>query len=968
MTGRPKSQSSFAALLNGGAIGHGVERARLDGRHPRLLGDEPRALLVVSGYVDLFAVSIEGSAPVGSRYQLCRIETGGIIFGFPFAKPAAQEQPVGVLAVGGQGTEALLFDRKLIDDFEAIENWIARLCSAIAGAPAGWGAREAQPGAAMTLEAGDQIRGLAQGVVWVAIDSGEIALMGSNGVCRAGDPIFPFASGTWAEARAETRVRVVDSAMAAADVWPAMDRFHELAMGYIGARIAAAADAELDRLDQRSQQAAIRNTELLSELVEVLGPARVHRNRTEGADPLLEVCQLVAEAGGTHVRAPPDRTAGQGSLSEAAAIAQSSGLRSRLVLLRGEWWRRDNGPLIAWRSDQGEAVAIVPLAPGRYVMIKPGDFVRRPVDAAIAAELAPEALMFYAPLALEGGAAKLFGFCLRKCHREVLRILISALAVGIFGLAAPLITEVLIDSIIPRTEFDQLAYCAAALAFVAIGIAGFQVIQNVGALRLEGVLNRTLQAGVIDRLLRLPVSFFRQYPVGDLTDRVLGMDAIWRIVTGRTIRGLLAGVFTLISFGLMFYFDVGLALTAVGLTVLRGAIIVLSSIARLKHERRHSQLDGIAQGLVLQFITGVGKLRVAVATDRALAVWGRKFAAQKKQFVASRRIATLLGVFEAAFPTFATLAIFAGAWRSASQLTLDTGQFLAFFAAFGQALAGGGQLAAAIGELLIAVPRLDRLRPLIDEPVEIARHGGQPEELAGAIELRRVTFRYAPDGPLILSNVTLQVAKGEYLAVVGPSGSGKSTLFRLLLGFEKAESGTVFFDGKAIDTLDITTVRRQIGVVLQNGKLASGSLYENICCGVQLPLDRAWEAARQAGLDSDIEAMPMGMHTVIAEGTNTLSGGQRQRLMIARALVLRPRILLFDEATSALDNKTQAIVSESLANLNVTRIVVAQRLSTVKSAGRIIVLAGGEIVQSGSFEELSAAPGMFADFAQRQLL
>jgi len=216
--------------------------------------------------------------------------------------------------------------------------------------------------------------------------------------------------------------------------------------------------------------------------------------------------------------------------------------------------------------------------------------------------------------------------------------------------------------------------------------------------------------------------------------------------------------------------------------------------------------------------------------------------------------------------------------------------------------------------------------------------------------------------------VTMRVEKGEYVALVGPSGSGKSTIFRLLLGFEKPESGSILFDGKAIDTLDVAAVRRQIGVVLQNGKLTSGSLYQNICCGAQLPMESVWEAAQLAGLAADIEAMPMGMHTVISEGMNTLSGGQRQRLMITRALVHHPRILLFDEATSALDNRAQAIVSASVAKLNVTRIVIAQRLSTVKRADRIIVLSGGEIVQTGTFEELSAAPGLFTDFAGRQLL
>ena len=178
----------------------------------------------------------------------------------------------------------------------------------------------------------------------------------------------------------------------------------------------------------------------------------------------------------------------------------------------------------------------------------------------------------------------------------------------------------------------------------------------------------------------------------------------------------------------------------------------------------------------------------------------------------------------------------------------------------------------------------------------------------------------------------------------------------------------MFYDGKAINTLEIGAVRRQLGVVLQHGRLATGSLYDNICGGIQLPLEQAWEAARLAGLDDDIKKMPMGMHTVVSEGVNTLSGGQRQRVMIARAVARHPRILLFDEATSALDNISQAVVSASLAHLNVTRIVIAHRLSTVRSADRIIVLADGKIVQSGSFAELMSAPGMFASFAERQLL
>jgi NHLM bacteriocin system ABC transporter ATP-binding protein len=889
-----------------------------------------------------------------------------------------------VLAVGGQGAEAVVLDRALIKD-DALAGWIANLSLAIADMTAGWDAREAERGGVYELEAGHQLRAPSQGVAWIAVDRGNIALMGSGSICRVGDPPLPLASGTWGETRGAASVRVLTSAVPDTDPWAAIERFHAFAMDRVVVRMAAARNVEAARLARRAERAATQGGRLVDELSAILTRRAVvpRAGGTDGADPLLDACRIAAAAIDTRITAPPDRQRVRHGPTQAAEIARASHLRSRRVLLRANWWRRDVGPLVAWRSDNGAPIAIVPVAPGRHLIVDPESGARRRVDAELAAELAPEAVMLYAAPPPLTGPGKILGFCLRHSYRDVLRILASAIAIGALSLATPLITEVLIDSIIPRTEFDQLAFCAAGLAMVAIGMAGLQAVQSIGALRLEGGLDRILQAAILDRLLRLPVSFFRQYAAGDLADRVLGIESIRRIVTTHTIRGLLASVFAVFSFALMFFFDTRLALIAVALTFVRGVMIVFTAAARLRCERRHFELDGKAQGLVLQLLTGVGKLRVACAAPRALAVWARGFAAQKRQFAASQRLANLLGVFEAAFPTLATLAIFAGAADAvgalgaagpgsaagaAGPLALGTGQLLAFFAAFGQSMAAVGEMAAAVGEALIAVPRLSRLRPLLVEQAELAEERNPPGELGGAIELGQVTFRYAPGGPTILDKITLQVGKGEYVAVVGPSGSGKSTLFRLLLGFEKPESGAIFFDGKAIDTLDITAIRRQVGVVLQNGKLASGSLYENICCGGQLPLERAWEAARLAGLDADIEAMPMGMHTVVAEGMNTLSGGQRQRLMIARALVHHPRILLFDEATSALDNRTQAIVSASVARLNVTRVVIAQRLSTLRSADRIVVLAGGAIVQQGTFEELAAAPGLFAEFARRQLV
>jgi ABC-type bacteriocin/lantibiotic exporter with double-glycine peptidase domain len=277
-------------------------------------------------------------------------------------------------------------------------------------------------------------------------------------------------------------------------------------------------------------------------------------------------------------------------------------------------------------------------------------------------------------------------------------------------------------------------------------------------------------------------------------------------------------------------------------------------------------------------------------------------------------------------------------------------------------------MASALLGAIEVIPIYERARPILEAAPEVDRTKSDPGVLSGRIEVSHVVFRYREDGPVILNDLSFQVKSGEFAAIVGPSGSGKSTLFRMLLGFEHPESGSLYFDGLDQSSLDIQAVRKQFGVVLQNGKLMPGSIFENIVGSAPLTLEDAWEAARKSGLATDLEQMPMGMHTVLSEGAGTLSGGQRQRLLIARAIVARPRIILFDEATSALDNRTQAIVSRSLEQLQATRIVIAHRLSTIANADSILVLKNGRLVQSGTYEELIARPGDFANLARRQIV
>jgi NHLM bacteriocin system ABC transporter ATP-binding protein len=590
------------------------------------------------------------------------------------------------------------------------------------------------------------------------------------------------------------------------------------------------------------------------------------------------------------------------------------------------------------------------------------------VDEAVAATIEPLAWCLYRPLPSRPlRAMDLVRFGLHGSERDLGMVVATGVAAGLLALSLPVVTGVVFDTVIPGADRSQLLVVTLLLVVAAVSGALFQLVQSFAMQRVESRMDASLQAAVWDRLLALPVPFFRGYSAGDLAMRSLGISEMRRMLTGSLLSTALAGLFSVFSFALLFYYSWQLALLATAVTLVMGLVTTWLGWLDVRYQREVSAASGRLSGMLLQFVNGISKLRVSASENRAFAAWADEFSARRRVSRQARLVNVALTVFTTVTPLAATALVF---WATARLLetgsSLTTGAFLAFNAAFAQFQMAALGLGNAAVTLVGAVPLYERARPILEAVPETDRAKGDPGELSGEIEVAHVSFRYRPDTPLVLRDLSLTIPAGAFVAIVGASGSGKSTLFRMLMGFERPESGAIYFDQQDQSHLNVEALRSQIGVVLQSGRLMTDTLFRNIVGTSNLTMEDAWAAAAMAGLEADVRAMPMGMHTVLSEGGGGLSGGQRQRVMIARAIVRRPRILLFDEATSALDNETQAIVTRSLASLQATRVVIAHRLSTIAQADHVYVMDKGALVQDGTYAELMRRDGPFAELARRQ--
>ena len=959
-----------------------------EGNAPILLSGQEKVWLIDSGRIDIFSVVLQDGRPLGKRNYLFRVKSGEVIFG---SASINMGMGIGLLAVGMLGTRLIEMPMSILREkakdphyqMEAalwIEKWVTKLSTGVR--------KDLPPKTFLQLEPGHEIEldvdhyaRPSSGMIWVRHLKGGFRFLSGETLINPEadkDYLFPIYADGWIKIVEKSRLFAADTLyfLEQDPLWSGLESFYRLILQIAQLNEKEERDQTLNRLHKKSAEETLTAEAAIFQLTSLLSKKkdRILLDRIP-SEPLLAACRFVGEAAGIHIANIPESIEGrQMSKERLEEISYTAGFRTRQVVLRNNWWKRDNGPLLGHLEDSGQPVALLPVSPNHYELVNPAVGSRLLMDAQSAATISPFAYSFYRPFPSRPlSVFDLVKFGLVGNRKDLISAMMTGILGGILALMLPIITGVIFDTAIPEGDRFQLLHFLAALMIASLSITVFQITRNITVIGIQSRMNSLTQAAVIDRLLNMPISFFHKFTAGDLTLRSIGINTIRQELSGIVFTSIANTIFSFFYLALLFFYNVVLATIAVGLALIGLLFTLVIAVWDIRYEREITDCSGKLSGIVLQFITSIAKLRVAAVEVHAFGTWTVNFVRKKRASLHAGILKNYQAVFNSMFPLICTMAIFSATAFlieksvAAGEVPLSTGQFITFIVAFSVFLSSMLDTGLKLISVLNIIPLYERSQPILRESPEIEPGKNDPGELRGEIEISHVNFRYDNDGPLVLRDISLHILPGEFVAVVGASGSGKSTLMRLLIGFEHPEGGSIYYNEQNLADLDIRAVRRQVGVVLQSSRLMSGTIFMNIIGSSNLTLNDAWEAARMAGFDKDIEEMPMQMHTIVSEGGSTLSGGQRQRLLIARALIKKPRIIFFDEATSALDNPTQRVVSHSLENLQATRVVIAHRLSTVMNANRIYVMQAGQVVESGSFEQLMERKGIFAELAKRQM-
>ena len=675
------------------------------------------------------------------------------------------------------------------------------------------------------------------------------------------------------------------------------------------------------------------------------------------------------------IRIAPELTKKLDQIRILRRLMQKGNMQMRLVTLVDDWHKKDSGIFIGYYGEEKILSAFVPTAPGEYKIITRQNPDGIKLTDKEAKKIDPSAFECYGGFpARELKIFDLLKFIFKQCWIADYKTVIAVgLFSGLIPLVMPIVTETIFQDIIPILDRQGLATVTQVTMVTSFTMASLGIVRTIAVMRITTRIDMATEAALWNRLLTLPTKFFRQYTSGELASRMGGMSTIKGLVSPQFIGSLFSFVFSFWSIFLMCYYS--LKLTGVAIAVWFVYAIITAFIYRrvIGFNRKLIEANNQESGMIQQIFAGLAKFREHGAEKQAYYLWSKVFGETWKWNLKLRWQGNYNSIIGSVQPFILSMALYYIAVYGMNEVGangqviqgIGYAQFIAFQAAFTSFNGTLNGIIPLIGQYFAIQPQIENFRPILKEVPESV--GDKPDAgvLSGAIEVSHLTFGYV-EGREVLHDVNFKINAGENVAIVGRSGCGKSTLVRLLLGFETPKRGAIYYDGQDLAELNMPSVRTQLGVVLQNGQLMQGDIFTNIIGTNVLTQDDAWEAAQAAGIAMDIAMMPMGMQTVISEGSKNISGGQRQRILIARALVTKPSILIFDEATSALDNRTQSIVTKSLDALKATRIIVAHRLSTIRNCDRIIVMDAGRVVETGNFDELVARGGIFANLVKRQ--
>ena len=926
MTAPPSSPTAGVAIQNGGTVA---------------LNQAGHVYAIQAGRFEIYAMT------GGRRIYLCEVVAGQNLL----CAPCPQGQLIGVAPEGGVLVPQSLAAFTVAQTAAMADAWILALSEAVARTIKNRPNLLAlDEGVGQAGQPGQHVH-IVRGVLWLVSRAVDLHFLGAD----LPSQMVALSPHLWATVAGDGALDLVSAAKFAhaPAVIGAVSDFHGHLLTFLRQHQQQEVAQEAERIAQREEQVA-------QDLDKVFAGHESILETKAATAPDDDVIYAWRKAGGA---VPPGMHAS--GTSRFTDFADAMHLAYRWVALQGEWWKTDMGPLIGHGLEGEKPVALVPDWRGRYRLHRQGEKPQA-INAALAATLAPSAISLIKPLPERRLRPRdLLIVAIASCAGDLTTLMVATLGASLLGLLVPIATGHIIDTFVPSEMRSQLLILGFMLVVAQFCSFLLKAASDLARQRIDGRVAARLQGGVVDRVFRMPAFVLRTFSSTDLAMRAISVDGIRRTVTGIALNSLLSCAFGLSSIGLLFHYDVYGASVALLLFVALAASGVFAGYKQISSMLKGEQMSANVATFTQQLMENISTLRAFAAEKRAYIQWSRNAIEMRKRGLRGKRVSITFDTLMAGYDLLAMAAVFMVLGREAD--AMSSGSFLAFAAAYFNFLSAAIGFGRAMLPVAGLIPMYSRIKPLMETTPERSGSAQHPGQLTGALEVANVAFAY-PGGPPILRQMTFRVEPGQFVALVGASGCGKSTMLNLLLGIDQPQQGAILYDGKSLADLDVTAVRRQFGVCRQSGRLFSGSLYENILGSHQGTQADVWEAARLAGIEAEIRALPMQLHTVVTEGSATFYGGQVQRFLLARALVGNPRFVVLDEATSALDNITQDLVVRNVERLGVTRIVVAHRLSTIRNADLILFIRDGQVVESGNYDQLYALGGEFTHFAKRQSL